>query len=166
VEEVMKVILRADIINVGKQGDVKEVSAGFARNYLLPKQLVMEAIPSNIKLWEKEKKRFEKQRVEIVTTARELADKIEKTPITVQAKAGGSGKLFGSVTNVAIARALEENGFLVDKHDIVLPEPIKEAGVYTIDIRLQPEVTARARISVVGEGAKEHEQHSPATELK
>jgi large subunit ribosomal protein L9 len=158
VEDVMKVILRTDIINVGKQGDIKEVSAGYARNYLLPKALVMEATPSNLKTWEKEKKRLEQQRGEIVTKAREMAEKIARTPITLQARAGTAGRLFGSVTNVAIARALGENGFLVDKHDIVLPDPIREAGVYTIDIRLQPEVTAQAKITVVVEGAKEKEK--------
>lgn len=150
----MKVILRSDIINVGKQGDIKDVSDGYARNYLIPRNLVMEATPSNLKTWEKEKKQLEKQRAQVVAQAQELADKIEKATITITAKTGASGRLFGSVTNVNIARALGENGFLVDKHDIVLPNPIKEPGVYNIDIRLQPEVTAKAKITVVTEGGE------------
>jgi large subunit ribosomal protein L9 len=134
------------------------VSAGYARNYLIPKGLVMEATPSNLKTWEKEKKRFEKERDQVVVQAKELADKIEKASITITARVGTSGKLFGSITNVNIARALGDNGFLVDKHDILLADPIRDTGTYTVDIRLQPEVTAKAKFQVVAEGG-EKEKH-------
>jgi len=147
----MKVILRADITNIGRQGDVKEVSPGYARNYLLPRQLVMEATPQNMKLWEREKVKLEKQREQVIQSARELADKIEKLSVTIPVKVGEGGKLFGSVTSTIIAEALEKLGTKVNKHDVLLPEPLKEVGVFTVDIRLHPEVIAKAKVWLVEE---------------
>jgi large subunit ribosomal protein L9 len=158
----MKVILRSDITNVGRQGDVKVVADGYARNYLLPRRLAMEASPANLKLWEKEKVKLEKQRDQIISDARAVADKIEKTSFTITVKVGENNRLFGSVTNAALARILADNGFTVDKHNILLPEPIKEVGAYTVDIRLHPEVIAKAKIWIVAEKGKEEE--TPAEE--
>jgi large subunit ribosomal protein L9 len=151
----MKIILRSDIINVGRQGDIKEVSDGYARNFLLPNGKAMEANKANLKLWETEKKKFEKQREKIILDARELASKIEKTSITIPVKVGEANKLFGSVTTSTVAKALEENGFKIEKHDILLPEPIKEVGVFTIELRVHPEVIARAKFWIVEEKEEE-----------
>jgi large subunit ribosomal protein L9 len=161
-EEVMKVILRTDITNVGRQGDIKEVSPGYARNYLLPKKMAMEATEQNLKLWEREKVRLEKQREQIIADAKVLAEKIEKASFTITVKVGDSGKLFGSVTTANIAKALADSGFSIDKHDILLPEPIKEVGAYTVDIRLHPEVIAKAKVWIVAE--KEGQEEKAGTE--
>jgi large subunit ribosomal protein L9 len=147
----MKVILCTDITNVGKQGDIKDITAGYARNFLIPKKLVMEATDANLKIWERQKERLAKEREKIIETAKELAQKIEKVSLTIPVKVGDNGKLFGSVTNSSIAKALEDNGFSVEKHDILLAEPLKEAGVFTVDIRLHPEVFAKAKVWVVEE---------------
>jgi len=153
----MKVILCHDITNVGKQGDIKEISPGYARNFLIPKKLVMEATSANLNLWEKQKEKLSKEREKIIDTAKELAAKMEKVSLTITMKVGDNGKLFGSVTNAHIAKALEDNGFSVGKHDILLPEPLKEAGVFTVDIRLHPEVIAKAKVWVIEEKDEKEE---------
>ncbi len=147
----MKVILRSDITNVGRQGDVREVAPGFARNYLIPRSLAMEATPQNLKLWEREKVKLAKERDQIIAAAKELAEKLEKLSLTVSVKVGDAGKLFGSVSNSMIANLIKENGLEVEKHSVLLPEPIKELGAYTVDIRLHPEVIAKVKVSVVEE---------------
>lgn len=163
----MKVILRADITNVGRQGDIKEVSAGFARNYLLPRQMVMEATPQNLKLWEKQKGNLAKLREKVIKEAQEFAAKIEAVSFTITVKTGDAGKLFGSVTTATVAKLLADSGFAIEKHGILLAEPIKELGVYTVDIRLHPEVIAKAKIWVVEEKKSKHaedEEAAPAAE--
>lgn len=145
----MKVILRTDIPKLGKQGDIKNLSEGYVRNFLTPRNLVWEATPGNLKLWEKEKVKLEKQKEEVLKKARELADKIEKTSITITVKVGEAGKLFGSVTSSDVAKVLKDNGFDIDKQHIVLAEPFKEIGVYAIDVKIHPEVIARPKVWVV-----------------
>ena len=153
----MKVILRSDIVNVGRQGEIKDVSDGYARNYLLPKNLVMEANERNLKLWEREKVKLEKQRDQIIQVAKGLAEKIEKISLTMSVKVGENGKLFGAVTVTDIAEAFEEKGFKIGKHDILLAEPIKEVGAFTVNVRLHPEVTAEAKLWVVEEESEKGE---------
>lgn len=150
----MKVILRSDITNIGKQGEIKEVAAGFARNYLLPKKLVMEATPQNMKIWEREKTRLEKIREEVIANAKVVAEKIEKAEFSVKVKLGENGKIFGSVTTTHLAKLFAEQNFIVNKHDILLPAPIKEVGKVTVNIRLHPEVIAKVEIDVVEEKTK------------
>ncbi len=150
-EDKMKVILRSDITNVGRQGEIKEVSAGFARNYLVPKKLAMEATPQNLKIWERERVKLEKQREEIISAAKEMASKLEAAEFSVKVKVGENNKVFGSVTNSNIAKILEESGFAVNKRDILLSDSLKELGNYDINIRLHPEVTAKIKLSVISE---------------
>ena len=147
----MKVILRSDITNVGRQGEIKEVSAGFARNYLVPKKLAMEATPQNLKIWERERVKLEKQREEIISAAKEMASKLEAAEFSVKVKVGENNKVFGSVTNSNIDKILEESGFAVNKRDILLSDSLKELGNYDINIRLHPEVTAKIKLSVISE---------------
>jgi large subunit ribosomal protein L9 len=151
----MKVILRTDITNVGKQGDVKDVKLGYARNFLLPKRLAMEVTPQNLKLWEKEKVKLQKELEKVIDTGKELAARIEKASMTITVKVGENNKLFGSVTATTLSKTLEESGFSIEKYDILLPEPIKEVGIYTVDIRVHPQVTAKAKFWVVGEKEEE-----------
>jgi large subunit ribosomal protein L9 len=118
----------------------------------------MEATDANMKIWEKQKEKHAKEREKIIEAAKELAQKIEKVSLTITVQVGDNGKLFGSVTNTSIAKALEENGFTVEKHDILLAEPLKEAGVFTVEIRLHPEVIAKAKVWVVEEKKIEEEK--------
>lgn len=150
----MKVILRTDITNVGRQGEVKDVAAGFARNYLLPKKLVMEATTQNMKVWEREKIKLEKVREEIITNAKIIAEKIENTEFSIKVKLGENGKIFGSVTAANLAKLFAEKDFNINKHDILLPAPIKEIGKISVNIRLHPEVIAKVNIDVVEEKIK------------
>jgi len=147
----MKVILRMDITNLGKQGDIKVVAPGHARNYLIPKSLVLEATPQNLKLWEKEKVKLEKEREKIIEAAKVIAEKIEKLSMTVNVKVGESGKLFGSVTNHDVHRILKENGFNIEKQNIIIRETIKETGVFPVEIRVHPEVIAKPKVWVVAD---------------
>ena len=147
----MKVILRSDITNVGRQGEIKDVSAGFVRNYLVPQNLAMEATPQNLKIWERERVKLEKQREEVINKAKEVASNLETAKFSVKVKVGDNGKVFGSVTNANVAILLQAQGFEVNKRDILLSESIKELGEYEISIRLHPEVVAKIKISVVSE---------------
>ena len=150
----MKVILRTDITNVGRQGEVKDVAAGFARNYLLPKELVMEATAQNMKIWEREKIKLEKIREEIISNAKIVAEKIENTEFSIKVKLGENGKIFGSVTVANLAKLFAEKDFNINKHDILLPAPIKEVGKISVNVRLHPEVIAKVNIDVVEEKIK------------
>jgi len=150
----MKVILRADITNVGRQGKIKDVAAGFARNFLLPKKLAMEATPQNLKIWEREKVKLEKQREEVIATATAIKEKIEKVSFSTKVKVGENGKIFGSITATHIAKLFAQEGFTVNKHDILLPAPIKEVGKQTITIRLHPEVLAKVEVDIIEEKQK------------
>ncbi len=150
----MKVILRTDITNVGRQGEIKEVAAGFARNYLLPKKLVMEANAQNMKIWEREKTRLEKEREEIINNAKILAEKIEKAEFSITVKIGENGKIFGSITTAHLAKLFAEQDFVINKHDILLPAPIKEVGKVAINIRLHPEVIAKVSVDIIEEKSK------------
>jgi large subunit ribosomal protein L9 len=147
----MKVILRSDITNVGRQGEVKEVSPGFARNYLVPQNLAMEANPANLKIWERERVKLEKQREETIAGAKEIASKIEAVEFTVKVKLGENGKIFGSVTPANISKIFEEKGFEINKRDILLSHNIKEVGNYEVNIRLHPEVVVKAKLVVISE---------------
>ena len=146
----MKVILRSDIINVGQQGEIKEVAAGFARNYLIPKKLVMPANAQNMRIWERERVRLEKIREETINAARELAAKLEACEVSIKVNIGENGKIFGSVTPAGISKAFEENGFDINKRDILLSDNIKETGAYEVSVRLHPQVLAKVKVSVTG----------------
>jgi large subunit ribosomal protein L9 len=158
----MKVILKADIATLGSNGDIKMVADGYARNYLIPRKLAWEATPQNLKIWEREKDRLEKEKQEKIKAATAQAEKIEKLALSIQVKVGESGKLFGSVTSADIAKLLADNGFTIDRHSIMLGSPIKEPGVYTIDAKLHPEVAAKVKVSIFGEKPKKVEEEVEA----
>ena len=140
----MKVIFQQDVRGQGKKGEMKEVSEGYGRNYLLPRGLAVEANKDNLNtlaLREKAKKAQEaRERAE----AEEAAAKLRDVIVTVRAKAGANGRLFGSVTGEAIAEAIKQQlGFEIDKRKIEMSEPIKQAGRFELTLRLGPNITAR-----------------------
>ncbi|GHT41430.1 50S ribosomal protein L9 [Endomicrobiia bacterium] len=147
----MKVILRSDITNIGCQGEIKEVAPGFARNYLVPQNLVMEATSKNLKIWERERVKLKQQREEAIGVVREIASKMEVIKFTARVKIGKNGKLFGSITPANISKILEEKDFEVNKRDILLSENIRDIGNYEINVRLHPEVVAKIKLDVISE---------------
>ncbi len=145
----MKVILRQDYEKLGKAGDIVQVKDGFARNFLIPREIAYEATPGNIRRFEEEKKRMVLQFEREKKKAEQLAKELEKTSCTISMAVGEEDRLFGSVTSQDIADALKEKGIEIDRRKIVLEEPIKSLGIYSVPIRLHPEVTASVKVWVV-----------------
>ena len=147
----MKVILQKDIQNLGEAGDIKDVSDGYARNYLVPKGLAIEANVNNIKSLEHEKKVIQEKARKIKNHAQDFAGKIASATVVIKAKAGEEGKLFGSVTTMDIAEQLKGQGIDIDKKKIVMEEPIKRLGSFSVKIRVHPEITTEVNVQVVEE---------------
>lgn len=148
----MKVVFIEDVPGTARIGDIKEVKAGFARNYLLPRKLAMAASPSIIKTVELRAKREERLQEARDNEARTLAAKLDGVTYTITAKAGSTGKLFGSVGASDIAEKVGGTlGQEFDRHNVALQEPIKELGDYEVVVRLTRNVTATVAVSVVGE---------------
>lgn len=147
----MKLILKENVTKLGAKGDVVEVSAGFARNYLLPRNLAVFCTEGNLSKVAQSKKTEAKQKLELLQKAKELAEKIEKITCTIRAKAGDSEKLFGSITTQDIADALKLEQLEIDKKVIELDKPIKELGLYHVPIRLGNEVVPKLKVWVVKE---------------
>lgn len=145
----MKLILLKDVENLGQIGDIVNVSDGYARNYLIPKKLVLEATKANEKVIEKEKIKAEKIRKENRKATEELCEKLEKLSLTAPVQVGENDKLYGSVTTQDISDLLKKEGFDIDKRKIELPTPIKVLGIYSVKIKLDPEITATTKIWVV-----------------
>jgi large subunit ribosomal protein L9 len=144
----VQVILNEDMPNLGRPGDVVRVRAGYARNFLLPRGLAVEANPRNLRAFEHQKALAMVKREALKSQAAGLKEKLEALRLNVKARAGEEGKLFGSVTNIDLERALRDQGFQVDRRRIVLGEPIKQLGDYTVVVRLQPEVEANLKVNV------------------
>jgi large subunit ribosomal protein L9 len=147
----MKVILKEDVKSLGNAGSVVTVADGYARNYLIPKNLGVEANTKNIKALDFEKKKIEEHVKKVRNAAQGLADKLASLTLTLSAKAGEEEKLFGSITTMDIAEALKKEGFDIDKRKIMLEEPIKRLGTFTAGIKLHPDVTPQVTINVVAE---------------
>lgn len=151
----MEVILKEDILNLGKMGEVVRVRDGYARNYLLPQGLVLTANKKNLKSFEHQKRVIAGQRERIVKQARTLGEKLAAVSLRIPVKVGEEGKLFGSVTNIDIERALREKGFDLERRKIHLAEPIKSVGEFEVPVRLAADVTATVKVSVVSEENKD-----------
>ena len=145
----MQVILIEDVDKIGKLGDVVNVTRGYARNFLFPRKLAMEATTKNIDLLEQKKKKRVQEIARVKAEMSELAGKVSNTSCTVAVAAGEEDKLFGSVTAEHIKEALAAEGIEVDKKQIHLAEPIRKLGVYQVEIKLHPEITASAKVWVV-----------------
>jgi len=147
----MEVILKEDIAKLGKIGEVVRVRDGYARNYLLPRGLVLEANQKNLKTFEHRKKIVADQKQKIMRQAHAVGDTLTGVSLVIAVRAGEEGKLFGSVTNIQIEKALKAKGLIVDRRKIQLEEPIKTVGDYEVPIRLTAELTVPIKISVVAE---------------
>ena len=147
----MKVILKDDVKNVGNMGDIVKVTDGYARNYLVPKGLAVEASSKNVKSVEHEKRIIQEKAKKIRNSAQDLSDRISKVTLVMKANAGEEGKLFGSVTTMDIAEALKNEGFDIDKKKISLDEPIKRIGEHTVNVKIHPEITTNVTVQVVQE---------------
>ena len=144
----VQVILNEDVPNLGRPGDVVRVRAGYARNYLLPRKMALEANSRNLRAFEHQKRMAMVKREALRGQAVTEKERLENLQLTLTAHAGEEGKLFGSVTNLDLERALREQGYAIDRRRILLSEPIKQLGDYSVTIRLQPEVDANLRFSV------------------
>jgi large subunit ribosomal protein L9 len=147
----MKVILRDDVKNVGRMGQVVNVADGYARNYLVPRGFAIEANTKNIKSLEHEKRIIGEKVKRIKNSAQDLAKKISTITLTIKANAGEEGKLFGSVTTMDIAELLKNEGIEIDKKKISLDEPIKRLGSYSVNVKIHPEISAQLAVEVVQE---------------
>ena len=147
----MKVILKADIERLGKVGEVVTVAAGYARNFLMPRELAFEATENNLARIEVDKKRYVKVQAKARLDAEALAAKLATLSLTIRQPAGESDKLFGTVTTMDIATALEKEGFSIDRKQITIEEPIKTLGIYTVPVKLAHEVSAAVKVWVVRE---------------
>ena len=147
----MEVILKEDIANVGKIGEVVRVRDGYARNYLLPRGLVLLANKKNLKTFEHQKKLVADQKQKITRQAKSVGEAVTAVSLIIRMRVGEEGKLFGSVTNIQIEKALKAEGLTVDRRKIQLEEPIKATGDYEVPIRMTADLTVPLKISVVPE---------------
>jgi large subunit ribosomal protein L9 len=159
----MKVILIDEIRGLGTRGDVVNVKDGYARNFLLPKNLAREATPGNLKSIEQERKKWALLANQEKEKAQKAADSVKGMKVTVQKRVGDAGQLFGSVTSNEIADALAAKGVDVDKRRIELAHPIKALGVHDVEVRLHREVNAHIQVEVIPLGVEKLEE-APAPE--
>lgn len=147
----MQVILRDRLENLGNAGDIVDVKAGYARNYLIPKGLAYEATQANVRRIEAEKAAQGRRDAETLSEANQRAAKLVDVSLTFHARAGQEGKLFGSITNGDIADKLAEQGVEIDRRAIELEEPIKSLGVHNVPVRLHPQVRPEIKVWVIAE---------------
>ena len=145
----MEIILRQDVDDLGLEGDVVNVAKGYARNYLIPKGIGLEASLQNMKVLEMQRKKIEVNRLRAKEEAVKLKDKIEGMDVTFSKKAGEEGKLYGSVTSMDIASALEKQDVVIDRKKIVLEKPIKTLGEFEATIKIYPEVKGSLKVVVI-----------------
>ncbi len=147
----MKVILTENVPSLGAAGTVVEVARGYARNYLIPQGKAQEATPANIARFEAQRRRLGELAARERELALEQARRFADLVITIPQRVGESERLYGSVTTAMIAQALADKGFMVDRRQLELEEPIKKLGTYEITVRLAPEVKARFQVEVIPE---------------
>ena len=146
----MKVILLEDVKGIGKKGQVINASDGHARNFLFPRKLAIEATSANMANLEAQQKKAQHKVAVEVKAAEELAEKLKSKPITIKAKVGDKGRMFGSISNKEISEAIQSQlGVAVDKKKITLPEPVKALGTYTAIAKLHTQVSAKLEFEVV-----------------
>jgi len=147
----MKIILKEDIKKIGKMGQIVDVADGYARNYLVPKGLAVEASTKNIRSLEHEKRIIQEKAKKLKDSAQDIASRISSMTLMIKAKAGEEEKLFGSVTTMDIAEALLNEGIEIDKKRISLEEPIKRLGSYSVQIKLHSDVSVPLNIQIIQE---------------
>lgn len=145
----MKVILLADVRNLGRKGAAVDVAEGYGRNFLIPRGLAVEATAGNLKSAAIQQEQLKKKQAEEAAEAKALAKRLSELTVTIRAKTGDTGRLFGSVTGQDIADALvKQHKVKVDRRRLDLKEPIKQLGTYTVTVRLHPEATADLQVHV------------------
>lgn len=147
----MKVILREDVANLGKSGELVTVKDGFGRNYLLPRKLAVLATEQNVRQLEHERAVISARNAKLKGAAEEQAKKLGSVKVTIRRKVGEQDKLYGSVTVLDIAEALAAQGQQVDRRQLHLAEPIKATGQYEVELRLHRDVTAKIKVEVAAE---------------
>lgn len=147
----MQVILREDVKNLGKAGEVVKVKDGYARNFLFPQEKAVQADPKNLKELEHHQKAAAARQAKLKKQAEELAQKLSQVSLAIQRQAGEEEKIFGAVTTKDIADALRRENLIVDKKGIELAAPIKQLGIFEVPVKLHPEVTATVKVWVVKE---------------
>ena len=146
----MKIILLEDVKSLGKKGQIVKVNEGYARNFILPRKLGVEANPKNLNDLKLKKANEEKVAAQQLAAAKELGAKLESASVTLSIKAGENGKAFGSVSGKEIAKAIEEQlGLEIDKKKLVLSDPLKTFGTHDVPVKLHREVTAKLVVKVV-----------------
>jgi large subunit ribosomal protein L9 len=150
-----QVLLREDIDNLGARGEIVRVKAGYARNYLLPRNLAVEATANNMRQIQGERAALAKREAKDRSSAELQATALRSLNLKFERKIGEAGVLYGSVTSMDIAHALKEQGYEIDRRRIVLREPIKRFGNYEVPVRLHRDVTVELPVSVLGEGGIE-----------
>ncbi|MCM8760344.1 MAG: 50S ribosomal protein L9 [Candidatus Omnitrophica bacterium] len=149
----MRVIFIEDLPGTGKKGETKEVKAGYARNYLIPKGIAIEATPENIRKLENYEKLNTLRKKKELARAKEVKNILQEGSITISTKAGQDDKLFGAITPEDIAEAVsQQKNIEIDKHQILLEQPIKKLGVYKVSVRTGENITAEVKIWVIREG--------------
>lgn len=165
----MKVILRADVENLGKLGDVVIVKSGYGRNFLLPQGMAMVASPANLKVFEMERKKLQAKMDAMRATATDLCAKLEALDVVIKMRVGENDKLYGSVTSTLIAETLEALGVAVDRRRILLDSAIRTLGDHPVRVRLHADVMAKVLVKVQSED-KHHEDvavtEAPAPEAE
>ena len=145
----MEIILLQDVNGLGEAGDIVDVKPGYARNKLVPDGLALRASKRNLAVAD-ERKQIEKRRKNRVTAAEEvIVEKLSKTEITIEAQVGEEDKMFGSITTIDIHKALVEKGITVDRHAIMLDEPIKALGIYHVPVRVTSELNGDVKVYVI-----------------
>jgi large subunit ribosomal protein L9 len=147
-----KVLLREDVDDLGARGEIVRVRAGYARNYLLPRKLAVEATAGNVKGIEAERAALLKKEAKERTTAEAQSQQMGALVLEFKRKSGEQGALYGSVTSMDVAEALKDKGYEIDRHRIHLREPLKRLGEYTVPVRLHREVTIDLQVKVLPEG--------------
>ena len=151
----MEVILREHVDNLGRRGEVVKVADGYARNYLLPRKLALLATEGNKKQIEREKVKFDAKEAEEQKVAQAMAERLAIVDVEIVRKVGETDALYGSVTSSDVAEALAKKGVELDRRRLVLQEPIKKLGEFSIPVKLHRDVTAQVKVRVVAEGGEQ-----------
>lgn len=147
----MEVILREHVDNLGSRGDVVKVAAGYARNYLLPRQLALPVTEASKRQIEREREKAEARDAEERASAQAVAERVAGFDISIARRVGENNTMYGSVTSADIAQALAAKGFQVEKRKITLAEPIKTIGEHTVQVKVHRDVTTEVKVKVVPE---------------
>lgn len=158
----MQVILRADVENLGRLGDVVSVKPGYGRNYLLPQGMAMPATKANLKVFELERKKLQAEMDALRAAAGDLSNRIKNTDVTITMRVGENNKLYGSVTGAVIADALAAKGIDVDRRRVIIESPIRTLGEFPVRIRLHADVMAELTVKVLPEEQRIYDDEQPA----